>query len=120
LLQPANAHVSLKGLTRQLQAMTPVDKNREHTLVEEPWRNNFDEKLYTRDSKTSRIAFTPLMIDSSVLSQPPTLRYKLVIQPRYGPKMNWTYLVRPQSLFSFENVLSKGSRLRICCMQKSY
>ena len=29
--------------------------------------NKFDEKRYTRDSKTSRIAFTPLMIDSSVL-----------------------------------------------------
>jgi hypothetical protein len=96
LLQPANAHVSLKGLTRQLKAMTPVDKNRERTLVEEPLRNKSDEKPYPRDSKISRIAFTPLMIDSSVLYQPPMLRYKLIIQTRYGSKMNWTYLVRPQ------------------------
>jgi hypothetical protein len=51
LLQPANAHVSLKALTRQLKAMTSVDKNREHTLEEEPLSNTFDEKPYATDSK---------------------------------------------------------------------
>jgi hypothetical protein len=80
------------GLTPQFKAMTSVDKNREHTLAEQPLSNKFDEKRYTRDSKTSPIAFTPLMIDSSVLYVPPMLRYKLVIQTWYGSKMNWNVL----------------------------
>jgi hypothetical protein len=99
LLQPANAHASSKGLTRQFKAMTSVDKNREHTLVEEPLGNKFDEKRYTRDSK--QVPCHLLIIDSSVLYQPPALQYRLVIQTLYGLKMNWVVCwVRLQFLSS--------------------
>jgi hypothetical protein len=121
LLQPANAHVSLKGLTRQFKAMTSVDKNRERTLVEEPLSNKFDEKRCTRDSKQVRCHCRHSGLTLRFYTCPMALQYKLIIQTRYGLKMNWVVCwVHLQFLSSREDVVVHGSHVTICCMAESY
>jgi len=58
--------------------MTSVDKNREHTLVEEPFQQRFDEKPHIRTQNKS-MPFSPLMNGLSVRNQPLRPRYKRLV-----------------------------------------
>jgi hypothetical protein len=68
VLQPPNATSRGETYPSQSRAMTSVDKNREHTLVEEPFQQRFDEKSHIRTQNKS-MPFSPLMIGLSVQNQ---------------------------------------------------
>jgi len=68
VLQPPNATSRGEAYPSQSRAMTSVDENREHTLVEEPFQQRFDEKSHIRTQNKS-MPFSPLMIGLSVQNQ---------------------------------------------------